>query len=105
MKNVTCGWKSASRAWFLAAWATTAALLFGVTPTGVNAQTEGQGAGRCVILGKVVDATTNDPLPFASVVLQGASSGTATDLDGNYRLEGVTAGVHNVVFRSWDTRP
>jgi hypothetical protein len=97
MKNVTCGWKSASRAWFLAAWATTAALLFGGIPLGVNAQTEGQGAGRCVILGKVVDATTNDPLPFASVVLQGASSGTATDLDGNYRLEGVPAGVHNVV--------
>jgi len=73
------------------------ALLYGGFPTWVNAQTEGQVAGRCVILGKVVDATTNDPLPFASVVLQGASSGTATDLDGNYRLEGVPAGVHNVV--------
>lgn len=54
-------------------------------------------AGRCVILGKVVDAITNDPLPFAAVVLQGETSGTATDLDGNYRLEGVPAGVHNVV--------
>ncbi|MGB1577767.1 MAG: TonB-dependent receptor [Flavobacteriales bacterium] len=53
--------------------------------------------GRCVILGKVVDAVTNDPLPFAAVVLQGETSGTATDLDGNYRLEGVPAGVHNVV--------
>ena len=53
--------------------------------------------GRCVILGKVVDAITNDPLPFAAVVLQGETSGTATDLDGNYRLEGVPAGVHNVV--------
>jgi len=53
--------------------------------------------GRCVILGKVVDAVTNDPLPFAAVVLQGETSGTATDLDGNYRLEGVPSGVHNVV--------
>ena len=53
--------------------------------------------GRCVILGKVVDATTNAPLPFASVVLQGQTSGTATDFEGAYRLEGVPAGVHNVV--------
>ena len=53
--------------------------------------------GRCVILGKVVDATTNSPLPFASVLLQGATSGTATDINGEYRLEGVPFGVHNVV--------
>ena len=56
-----------------------------------------QSSGGCVILGKVVDATTNDPLPFAAVVLQGETSGTATDLDGNYRLEGVPSGVHNIV--------
>ena len=57
----------------------------------------GQGNGSCVILGKVVDATTNAPLPFATVVLQGASTGAATDFDGEYRLEGVGSGVHNVV--------
>ena len=57
----------------------------------------GQGNGSCVILGKVVDATTNAPLPFATVVLQGASAGAATDFDGEYRLEGVPSGVHNVV--------
>ena len=53
--------------------------------------------GRCVVLGKVVDATTNAPLPFASVVLQGQTSGTATDFEGAYRLDGVPSGVHNVV--------
>ena len=58
---------------------------------------QAQDSGGCVILGKVVDATTNDPLPFAAVVLQGETSGTATDLDGNYRLEGVPSGVHNIV--------
>jgi hypothetical protein len=57
----------------------------------------GQGNGSCVILGKVVDATTNAPLPFATVVLQGASTGAATDFDGEYGLEGVPSGVHNVV--------
>ena len=53
--------------------------------------------GRCVILGKVVDATTNAPSPISSVVLQGQTSGTATDFEGAYRLEGVPAGVHNVI--------
>ena len=57
----------------------------------------GQGNGSCIILGKVFDATTNAPLPFATVVLQGASTGAATDFDGEYRLEGVPSGVHNVV--------
>ena len=65
-----------------------------VMPFAASAQTA---PGRCVILGKVVDATTNAPLPFASVVLQGQSSGTATDFEGAYRLEGVPSGVHNVV--------
>ena len=55
-----------------------------------------EGDGRCVILGKVVDATTNAPLPFASVVLQGATLGTTTDFKGAYRLEGIPAGVNNV---------
>ena len=35
-------------------------------------------------MGKVVDATTNEALPFASVVLQGNATGTTTDFDGNY---------------------
>ena len=30
-------------------------------------------------------------------MLQGQTSGTATDFEGTYRLEGVPAGVHNVV--------
>ena len=77
-----------ARIWVLCAlWLGTALSSWGQTADG----------GRCVILGKVVDAVTNDPLPFAAVVLQGETSGTATDLDGNYRLEGVPSGVHNVV--------
>lgn len=52
---------------------------------------------RCEISGRVVDATTNDPLPFATVVLQGETLGTLTDLDGNYRLEGISPGLHNIV--------
>ena len=52
----------------------------------VDAQSDKEG---CVVLGKVVDQKTNAPLPFASVVLQGEASGTSTDMEGEFRLEGV----------------
>ena len=49
-----------------------------------------------IIRGTVFDAITNDPIPFASVVLEGASSGALTDFDGVCELEGVPAGLRNV---------
>ena len=62
-----------------------------------DALSQDRPATGCVILGKVVDATTNEALPFASVVLQGNATGTTTDFDGNYTLTGISPGVHNVV--------
>ena len=62
-----------------------------------DAWSQDRPATGCVILGKVVDVTTNEALPFASVVLQGNATGTATDFDGNYTLTGIAPGVHNVV--------
>ena len=50
----------------------------------------------CVILGKVVDEGTNLPIPFAVIRLQGTEKGTSTDLEGQFRLEGVAPGVHNI---------
>ena len=67
--------------------------LFGVK----SAWSQDRPATGCVILGKVVDATTNEALPFASVMLQGNVTGTTTDFDGNYTLTGIAPGVHNVV--------
>jgi hypothetical protein len=67
--------------------------LFGVK----SAWSQDRPATGCVILGKVVDATTNEALPFASVVLQGNVTGTTTDFEGNYTLTGIAPGVHNVV--------
>ena len=67
--------------------------LFGVK----SAWSQDRPATGCVILGKVVDATTNEVLPFASVVLQGNVTGTTTDFEGNYTLTGIAPGVHNVV--------
>ncbi len=39
------------------------------------------------IKGKVIDATTKQPMPFVNIVFVGANIGTTTDFDGNYYLE------------------
>ena len=70
-------------------------MLAALTLNDANAQSGKEG---CVVLGKVVDQKTNAPLPFASVVLQGEASGTSTDMEGEFRLEGVPPGVHNVLI-------
>lgn len=38
------------------------------------------------IKGKIFDAQTKEPIPFASVILKGTMFGTNTDFDGNYTL-------------------
>ena len=40
-----------------------------------------------VVSGKVIDATTLEPLPFVNVAFLGTKIGTVTDLDGKYHLE------------------
>jgi TonB-dependent receptor len=54
-------------------------------------------AGGGTIQGRVTDALTSEPLPGATVTVQGAASETVTDRDGRYRLTGVTAGAHVLV--------
>jgi len=43
---------------------------------------------RIVVKGKVVDAKTQEPLPFASVFFKGTTTGTETDLDGLFEYSG-----------------
>lgn len=43
--------------------------------------------GQYAIQGKVTDAETGDPIAFASVFLQGKTSGITTDFEGNYLLQ------------------
>ena len=43
--------------------------------------------GQVVINGKVTDAETGDPIPFASVFLQGTSIGNSTDFEGNFLIK------------------
>lgn len=49
-----------------------------------------------VIRGKVTDARNSEPIPFANVVVQGASSGVMTDLDGDFEITGIEPGLYNI---------
>ena len=39
------------------------------------------------ITGKVLDATNQEPIPFASVTIKNVKSGTTTDNNGNFTLK------------------
>ena len=42
---------------------------------------------RTIVSGKVTDANTASPIPFANVIFKGTSEGAITDFDGNFRAE------------------
>ena len=45
------------------------------------------GMSQTVVSGKVTDANSGDPIPFANVIFKGTSTGITTDFDGNYKLK------------------
>jgi hypothetical protein len=45
------------------------------------------GQQKTVVTGKVTEASTATPIPFASVLFVGTSQGAITDFDGNFRIE------------------
>jgi hypothetical protein len=49
------------------------------------------------ITGQVKDAETGEPLPGATIVVQGTTIGTTTDVDGNYSLS-VTSMEDKLIF-------
>jgi len=51
------------------------------------------------ITGKVIDRSTGEPLPGATVMLDGTNRGTITDLRGVFVLSGVETGQHSLAFR------
>lgn len=48
------------------------------------------------IAGKVSDITTNEPLPFVNVIIEGTSLGAATDADGYYSILNVSPGTYTI---------
>ena len=47
---------------------------------------------RASLDGRVVDALSNEPLPFVNIIVSGTTTGTITDLDGNFILNGLNPG-------------
>ena len=41
-------------------------------------------AQKATLTGKIVDAVSNEPLPFVNIIVSGTFIGTTTDLDGNF---------------------
>jgi len=68
------------------------------------ADLSGQSEGG-VIRGQVVDATTNEPVPFASVVIWNTTTGAMTDFDGNFLFTGVKPGFVEVRVSSVGYKP
>ncbi len=46
-----------------------------------------QALAQFTVKGKVTDAQTSDPIPFASILLKGTSIGISTDFEGNYLIQ------------------
>ncbi|MGB0404389.1 MAG: TonB-dependent receptor [Salibacteraceae bacterium] len=42
--------------------------------------------------GKIIDEISNEPIPFAAIVISGTTIGTTTNFDGEYSLKNVNAG-------------
>ena len=53
-------------------------LALGASPTFAQSRT---------VSGVVTDASTDDPLPFVNIVVDGTTRGVATDIDGEYSIE------------------
>lgn len=60
-------------------------VIFMVTSIGLMAQ---QGSIR----GRVFNELTNEPLPFTNIIIYGTTTGSTSDLDGNFSFTGVTPG-------------
>ena len=60
----------------------------------------GASGQRAAVRGVVTDEVTGLALPFVSVVVQGATSGSSTDFDGAFELGDLPPGIVNLSFSS-----
>jgi hypothetical protein len=49
-------------------------------------------AQNAVVKGVITDASNNEPLPFANVIVEGTQIGSTSDLDGNFIITGLEPG-------------
>ena len=58
-----------------------------------------------VIEGNIKDAVTNEAILFATVQIEGTTTGAISDLDGNYRIENLAPGLYNIIVTSVGYKP
>ncbi len=51
-----------------------------------------------IIQGRVYNSINNEGVPFAEVLIKGTTTGTTTDIDGNYIIENLEPGLYNLVI-------
>ena len=49
-------------------------------------------AQQAVLKGRVIEAVSNEPMPFVNVIISGTSIGAVTDDDGNFQIKGLKPG-------------
>ena len=50
-----------------------------------------------IIFGKVVDASTGEELIGANIILEGTTTGSATDIEGNFRIQNISPGTYSLI--------
>jgi outer membrane receptor for ferrienterochelin and colicin len=68
-------------------------IIFGLLTGIVHAQTG-------VIKGRVFNGASNEPIPFASIILTGTTIGSTSDLEGNFIFTGVKPGFYKLTVSS-----
>ncbi|MEO6166452.1 MAG: carboxypeptidase-like regulatory domain-containing protein, partial [Chitinophagales bacterium] len=53
-----------------------------------------------IIRGRVYDAFNNQPIEFATIVVQNSTFGAGTDSAGNFQVTGLTPGLYNIIVSS-----
>lgn len=61
-------------------------------------------AQQVKVTGKITSVSTGETLPGVTVVVKGTTSGTATDIDGNYSLEVPTTAILVISFIGMETQ-
>jgi hypothetical protein len=49
------------------------------------------------VKGRIYNRINNEAVPFANVVIEGTTTGVVSDIDGNYRLDGLEPGIYTLV--------
>ena len=55
--------------------------------------------GKCVIMGKITDINTNQPLEGTEIVILSSQIGVRANIDGNYTISDIDPGIYNIEAR------